>query len=109
MLLLRHGEVTEIAENGLILAAFDYATYTEITRPLEAGDRFLLYTDGVIEADNSRGDAFGQDALCSLLRQTSALAPAAAADQIVSAVQKWAASQEDDLTVLICDYMAGGI
>src|ERR1700722_9481774 len=61
MLLLRHGEVTEIVENGLILAAFDYATYTEITRPLEAGDRFLLYTDGVIEADNSRGDAFGQD------------------------------------------------
>jgi sigma-B regulation protein RsbU (phosphoserine phosphatase) len=107
MLLLRRGEVTEIVENGLILAAFDYATYAETTRPLEPGDRFLLYTDGVIEAANSQGDAFGQDALSSWLRQTSALAPAAAADQIVSAVRQWSASQDDDLTVLICDYSAG--
>jgi sigma-B regulation protein RsbU (phosphoserine phosphatase) len=107
MLLLRHGEVTEIVENGLILAAFDYATYAETTRPLVPGDRFLLYTDGVIEAANSQGDAFGQDALSSLLRQTSALAPAAAADQIVSAVQQRSASQDDDLTVLICDYGVG--
>jgi sigma-B regulation protein RsbU (phosphoserine phosphatase) len=107
MLLLRHGEVTEIVENGLILAAFDHATYAETTRPLEPGDRFLLYTDGVTEAANSQGDAFGQDELSSRLRQTSALTPAAAADQIVSAVQQWSASQDDDLTVLICDYSAG--
>jgi sigma-B regulation protein RsbU (phosphoserine phosphatase) len=107
MLLLRHGEVTEIVENGLILAAFDYATYAETTRPLEPGDRFLLYTDGVVEAANSQGDAFGQNALSALLRRTGGLAPAAAGDQIISAVRQWAASQDDDLTVLICDYSAG--
>src|SRR6202042_3602649 len=32
MLLLRNGEVMEIVENGLILAAFDYATYTNATQ-----------------------------------------------------------------------------
>src|ERR1700683_1248604 len=109
MLLLRHGEVMEISENGLILAAFDYATYTKGTRKLESGDRFLLYTDGVIEAANSQGDFFGQDALSAVLRQTAELAPAAATDQIVSEVQRWSASQDDDLTVLICDYVAGGL
>jgi phosphoserine phosphatase RsbU/P len=31
MLLLRRGEVMEVAENGLILAAFDFATYTNAT------------------------------------------------------------------------------
>ncbi len=105
MLLLRHGDVTEIVENGLILAAFDYAAYAETTRPLEPGDRFLLYTDGVIEAANAQGDFFGQDALSELLGRTGALMPATAADQIVSAVQRWSASQDDDLTVLICDYI----
>jgi phosphoserine phosphatase RsbU/P len=109
MLLLRHGEVTEIVENGLILAAFDSATYTETTRPLERGDRFLLYTDGVVEAANAQGDSFGQDALSAMLRQTAEHPPAAASDQIVSAVQRWSASQEDDLTVLICDYIADGL
>jgi sigma-B regulation protein RsbU (phosphoserine phosphatase) len=73
---------------------------------LEPGDRFLLYTDGVVEAANAAGDFFGQDALAAVLRQTAELAPAVASDQIVSAVQRWSASQDDDLTVLICDYVA---
>jgi sigma-B regulation protein RsbU (phosphoserine phosphatase) len=105
MLLLRRGEVIATVENGLMLASFDFATYTSIERPLAAGDRLLLYTDGVIEAANARGDFFGQEALADLLRQTSGLSPTAASDQIIAAVQRWAASQDDDLTVLICDYM----
>jgi len=104
MLLLRHGEVREIAENGLMLAAFEFATYTNVAHALELGDRLLLYTDGLIEAADAQGDSFGQDALSALLRQTAELAPAAASDQIISSVQRWSASQDDDLTVLICDY-----
>ncbi len=109
MLLLRRGEVMGISENGLMLAAFDYATYTNVERPMEAGDRLLLYTDGVIEAANAQGDSFGQDALATMLQQTAELPPAAASDRIISAVQRWSASQDDDLTVLICDYIAGGL
>jgi sigma-B regulation protein RsbU (phosphoserine phosphatase) len=105
MLLLRRGNVLEIAENGLMLAAFEFATYTNVAHPLEPGDRLLLYTDGLVEAANTQGEAFGQDALSEVLRQTGGLPPAAASDQIISSVQRWAASQDDDLTVLICDYI----
>jgi phosphoserine phosphatase RsbU/P len=104
MLLLRNGKVLEIAENGLMLAAFDFATYANATHPLEPGDRLLLYSDGLVEAANAKGDSFGQEALSALLRQTAGLPPAAAADQIISQVQRWSALQDDDLTVLICDY-----
>jgi len=41
-----------------------------------------------------------------LLKQTAELLPADASDRIISAVQQWSASQDDDLTVLICDYAA---
>jgi sigma-B regulation protein RsbU (phosphoserine phosphatase) len=107
MLLLRDGKVAEIVENGLMLAAFDFATYTNAMRPLEPGDRLLLYTDGLIEAANAKGDFFGQETLAALLLQTATLPPSEAVDQIISAVQKWAAAQDDDLTVLICDYAPG--
>jgi len=105
MLLLRDGTVLEIIENGLILAAFDFATFANAVHPLEPGDRFLLYTDGLVDAANAKGDFFGQDALSDVLRQTAELAPSAASDRIISAVQQWSASQDDDLTVLICDYI----
>lgn len=105
MLLLRDGKVLEIIENGLILAAFDFATFDNAVHKMEPGDRFLLYTDGLVDAANAKGDFFGQDALSALLRQTAELAPSAATDRIIAAVQQWSASQDDDVTVLICDYI----
>ena len=108
MLLLRDGKVSEVAENGLILAAFDFATYSTAAHRLEPGDRLLLYTDGIVEASSAAGEFFGQEALGALFRQTAGIAPSDAADQIISTVQRWAASQDDDLTVLVCDYVGNG-
>jgi phosphoserine phosphatase RsbU/P len=105
MLLMRDGEVRQIVENGLMLAAFGFATYTTAAQRLQPGDRLLLYTDGIVEAASASGEFFGAEALSALLRQTSGSAPADAADRIISAVQQWAVSQDDDLTVLVCDYM----
>jgi stage II sporulation SpoE-like protein len=105
MLLLRRGQITEVEANGLMLAAFDFATYSNATRRLEQGDRLLLYTDGILEAANAAGDFFGHDALCEVFRKTEATTPSDAADLIVSTVQKWSAAQDDDLTVLVCDYV----
>jgi sigma-B regulation protein RsbU (phosphoserine phosphatase) len=105
MLLLRNGQVKPVEENGLMLAAFDFATYSTAVHRLESGDRLLLYTDGIVEAANTSGEFFGQDALGELLRKTAESAPKDAVDRIFSAVQEWAVSQDDDLTVLVCDYV----
>jgi phosphoserine phosphatase RsbU/P len=105
MLLLRDAQVRDVAENGLMLAAFAFATYSTATHRLESGDRLLLYTDGIIEAANAAGEFFGQEALRALLKETAGFSPTHAADRIISAVKRWAASQDDDLTVLVCDYL----
>jgi phosphoserine phosphatase RsbU/P len=104
-LLLVNGSITAIEENGLMLAAFDSASYSTAVHKLEAGDRIVMYTDGILEASNLAGDFFGQDALRDLLTETRGLSPATAADSIVCSVRQWSAKQDDDLTVLVCDYM----
>jgi len=88
-----------------MLAVFDFATYSSTTRSMEKGDRLLLYTDGILEAANAAGDFFGLNGLCEVFRRTEGKSPSEAADVIVSRVQKWANAQEDDLTVLVCDYI----
>jgi sigma-B regulation protein RsbU (phosphoserine phosphatase) len=106
MLLLRGGSVVELAENGLMLAAFSFATYSTAEYPLESGDRLLLYTDGILEATNAAGEEFGPNRLSALLQHGASLTAEAAADNIISSLQTWSKSQNDDLTILICDYAA---
>ena len=107
LLLVRDGRVIPIEENGLMLAAFAFASYSTAVHKLEAGDRMVMYTDGILEAANATGDFFGHDALCALLTRTRDLSPALASDTIISSVRQWSEKQDDDLTVLICDYSPG--
>ena len=106
MLLLRDNKVAEIAENGLLLAATESAEYTEKSMALETGDRLLLYTDGLVEAKNADGKLFGDEALRAALLDTSAMKPEEASKKILALVQGWAKAQDDDLTVLVCDFNA---
>ncbi len=108
MLLLRGGEVMPVVENGLMLAAFDFAEYSTAVLPLMAGDRLVLYTDGIVEAENGRQEEFGQERLCALLRDSAGLGHTEAADLVLSSVQRWSAVQNDDLTLLVCDYTGAG-
>ncbi|MGA8090440.1 MAG: SpoIIE family protein phosphatase [Terracidiphilus sp.] len=105
MLLLRDGAVTEIAENGMLLAAVQGANYESKTLPLESGDRLLLYTDGLVEARNAEGRLFGEESLAAELKTSARMTPSETADHLIGAVQRWALSQDDDLTVLVCDFV----
>lgn len=104
MLLLRDGEVQEILENGLMLGLFEETTYATAVHRLQAGDRLLLYTDGVTEAENVAEEEFGRERLLTLLRETRTLSHDATADRILESVRQWSSAQEDDLTLLVCDY-----
>ena len=55
--------VDEIARNGLLLGFIEDPGYEEIELPLGDNDRFLLYTDGLIEAANADEDLFGLERL----------------------------------------------
>jgi len=109
LLLVRNGGVRQIEENGLMLAVFGAASYSTAVHKLEEGDRIVMYTDGILEASNAAGEFFGEDTLYDLLTETRELSPAMTADKIISSVRQWSVKQDDDLTVLICDYASTAV
>lgn len=92
-----------VAENGLLMGAFASAEYTEVALPLGAGDRLLLYTDGIAEAANAAGEELGLDRLEAMLVETASLEPAAQADTILARLAAWrgTAAQGDDVTLVL--------
>ena len=51
---------------GVLLGAFPGLPYAEMAITLEPGEGLLLYTDGLTEAENPEGEAFGLERCCHL-------------------------------------------
>ncbi len=83
ILLRADGGSRTLETGGLVVGMMEGAAYEEGTVPLEPGDRLVLYTDGVTEADRGNGDMFGEARLETLLRS---LPPGLSAREVVEAV-----------------------
>ena len=64
-----------IESSGLLFGVLTEAEYPVCQLPLCAGDRLLLYTDGVTEPENKAGQAFGDEKLQGVLAQNGAVDP----------------------------------
>lgn len=67
LLLGSEGSLRSLESQGLPLAMLPGNPYGEATIHLEPGDLLVVYTDGITEAADSRGEEFGSEALTSLL------------------------------------------
>jgi len=76
------------------------------TLPLEAGDTFVLFSDGVSEAMNVADDFYGEDRLLAVLAAEADRAVANIVKLVVADVHAFAngAKQSDDITVLAVRY-----
>ncbi len=63
------GEVVELGTGGFPLGIRETLEIAQHEVALAPGDLLLLYSDGLPEAVNAAGEAFGYDAMRSLLRQ----------------------------------------
>jgi phosphoserine phosphatase RsbU/P len=74
--------------------------------PLEPGDTFVLFSDGVSEAMNANDDFFGEDRLVAVLDALAPCAPADIVRETLNAVRDFAgtAPQSDDITILAARY-----
>lgn len=96
-----------LAPDGLGVAldpgpVFD-SVLKEQTEPLESGETWLLYTDGVSEAMNAESDMFGEERLMRLLEDNASAPPAELQQTVEDAVLRFtgAETQTDDLTMVL--------
>jgi len=73
---------------------------------IRTGDRILLYTDGLIEPENSKGESFGERRLEEVIRKHQSVPPCDLVDQLLSEIRLWqpaAEEQQDDITLVVID------
>jgi serine phosphatase RsbU (regulator of sigma subunit) len=97
--------VRDVIENGLFLGKFDFATYSSVEVPLAPGDRALLYTDGISEANNPEGAEFGTERLRQFLETEKDGSANQLADGLLDELARWSARGEgedldDDITMV---------
>jgi phosphoserine phosphatase RsbU/P len=103
-----NGEARSIEQNGLFLGMFPEAVYSAIEIPLQHGDLYVLYTDGLLESTNAKAEEFGLSRCKQFLASHSRLPPAALADALLSEIARWSARssgrpQDDDVTLIVLD------
>ena len=107
LLLWRKDKLQHIESNGLLFGVNAGSDgYPVCTIPILAGDRFLLYTDGITEPENAHGDAFGDSRLEQVIRVNHDRPPSELSAQLLSELRRWqpdSLTQKDDITLLVVD------
>ena len=102
MLVRPDGSLLRLESGGAVLGPFQNWNYKHNEIQLRAGDRLLLFTDGVTELRNSAGEEFGEERLVELLTGNRSLDAKALRDRIVQAVVSFSGGVfQDDATLLV--------
>ena len=94
-------------KSGTVMAFMDCVKYTPRLAHLAPGDVLFLYTDGVTEAMDRKGELFGEERLAATLAAVSSSSPDTVCGVVRVAVAAFAdgAPAVDDLTVLAVQYV----
>ena len=105
------GSASEVLENGLVMGQFEEAAYDSLELPIEAGDRFSLYTDGILETSNPAQEEFGTARFMQFMEANNKLAAGPFADALLLELARWleqppGEGHKDDISLLTVDFTA---
>jgi phosphoserine phosphatase RsbU/P len=97
-----NGTVSELELSGLPLGVDDDSAYEEATATICPGDTVLLYTDGVLEAENAAGEIYSYERLQALIEANYQLKPRAIVSLLLRELRAWSGGgQSDDVTMVV--------
>jgi sigma-B regulation protein RsbU (phosphoserine phosphatase) len=102
ILLRANGEWIRLEAGGSVLGGFAETVFEEDSVHLDAGDRLLLFTDGLTEAWNQNGEQFGEKRLIELLFRNKDRSAEDLKEIVFQAVEDFSGQTfEDDAALMV--------
>jgi len=97
------GDIDRLQEGGLPLGIQEETHHDSGNTRLNIGDRLVIFTDGVIEAEDEQGDEYGEARLLDLLQTTRAASADEGMMDLMASLNAFVgkARQHDDITCLM--------
>ncbi len=103
----KNGDIIELSTPGIALGVLDEIQLGQAQIGFEVGDMLVCYTDGVTEAFDSDGDAFGTARLHTLVREHRKDSANAMVEVITNALFQFSGSGPlaDDVTLVVIKHL----
>ena len=100
------GELSTLEATGMPVGLVETAEFGVAEQRLAPGDKVVIYTDGVTEAQNAAGEFFGKKRLREIVTAHAAEPCQAIHDAIQAAVTEFTegAPQSDDITLVVLEF-----
>ena len=98
-----NGAIERLDVGGLPLGIQPEAKYESASITLAPGDWLIIFTDGLVEAENARQEEYGETRLLSALEAGVSATPKGLLDQLMANLDLFvgATPQHDDVTCLL--------
>ena len=108
ILLRAGGDVQELTSGGAVLGVFPEWHYRDSQLQFHAGDRLLLFTDGITEAARAGDEEFGEQRLIEAARRSVKKSTAEVKASLLEEVKQFCSFQlQDDATLLVLSALMG--
>jgi sigma-B regulation protein RsbU (phosphoserine phosphatase) len=99
----RGGQNVTVKAEGFPLGMFPSATYEEFNVATQPGDAIVFVSDGILDAENEKGEMYGEDRLARFLCGSRDLPARHIADAILADVTEFQGAKDrfDDETIIV--------
>ena len=108
-LLLRRGGLERLPASSMPVGLFEEAAHQAQELRLDAGDKLVIYTDGLSEARNSAGEFFGLKRMEQIALAHAAAGAGELHGALAGAVEQFTggADQADDISLVVLEFHGG--
>ncbi len=101
-ILVSAGAARTLDHGGAVLGVFPSWNYQDFNVNLKSGDRLLLFTDGITEAENAQGEEFGVKRVAAFGEAHAASSAAELNEQLLAQVSDYCGAKfQDDATLVV--------